>query len=199
MSKSGWLKVVGGPMFAGKTRQLMLDIDRESAIGRRTIILSPTVDTRASDELVCHTGERRAVCKLDHLVPFVRDSSFTTADVIGIDEAQFFESSDLYDFVMEAVETYKKTVIVAGLDTNFRREPFGGVIRLVAIADKVQKLSALCSLCKDGTPAMFTRRTGHSSNDIEIGGKDMYQAVCRRHYIQKDSGNVCVRCSIVIG
>ena len=167
-------------MYSGKSSTMIRHIDRALAISQRALILSPLLDTRSTSEIVCHTGQRRATVKIKKLVPFLSDPCFETLNLIGIDEAQFFQEQDLFDFASAAVKR-NKTVVVAGLDTNFRQEAFGGVVRLCTIADEVIKLTALCSVCGDGSPAIFTRRLISCQHEILVGGAESYQAVCRRH------------------
>ncbi|OMO64725.1 Thymidine kinase [Corchorus olitorius] len=100
-------------------------------------------------------------------------------DVIGIDEAQFFE--DLYDFCCEAADHHGKTVIVAGLDGDYLRRSFGSVLDIIPIADSVMKLTARCELC--GKRAFFTLRKTDEIQTELIGGADVYMPVCRQHYV----------------
>ena len=180
------LTVLTGPMFSGKSSTLVRYVDRARVIGHKTAILSPVTDTRAESQMICHTGERRDVVKISDLAVFITDDRFRDAQTIGIDEAQFFDTCDLFEFCRAAADIHGKDVIVAGLDTDFQRRPFGGVTRLASIADKYVKLDALCSVCSDGTPAIFTARKtqARSVSTIVVGGQDMYQAVCRRHYLE---------------
>ena len=180
---SGHVTVITGPMYSGKSSTLIRYIDRALSIRQRAIIVSPATDTRSANELVCHSGEKRKVIKLETLTMFLDSEDFAAADIIGVDEAQFFKSDDLYNFVCEASDNRGKTIIVAGLDTNFKREPFGGVIQTIGIADEVCKLSALCAACGDGTKAIFTKRLpSEHTGVILVGGQDCYQSVCRYHY-----------------
>jgi thymidine kinase len=105
------------------------------------------------------------------------------ADLVIIEEAQFFES--LYDFVLNSSEKYGKDVIVAGLDGNYRREPFlnGELIKLIPVADNVYKLHGFCQICR--SKASFTKSVVNNANcDILIGGKECYIPVCRKHYLE---------------
>ena len=180
--KSGKITIITGPMYSGKSTTLLRYIDRSISIGQQTVILSPLIDTRSDCELVCHSGQRRGVVKLKTLMSFFSDPTVGEYDIIGIDEAQFFDACDLYDFASKVADVLHKTIIVSGLDTNFKREEFGGVIRTIAIADEVVKLTALCCVCRNGMPAIFTKRIYSTSSDILVGGKEAYQSVCRHHY-----------------
>jgi len=105
---------------------------------------------------------------------------YAAAEVVVIDEAQFFD--DLYDFCEHAVNVDGKRVQVFGLDGTARREAFGQVARLCPIAETFVKLNALCGVCMDGTPAPFTAAIQPFEGDVQIGGSDIYMAVCRRHH-----------------
>lgn len=105
--------------------------------------------------------------------------AYNKLDVIGIDEAQFFE--DLYDFCCSAADHDGKTVIVAGLDGDYLRRRFGSVLDIIPLADSVTKLTARCELC--GQRAFFTLRKIQETKTEVIGGADVYMPVCRQHYV----------------
>jgi thymidine kinase len=106
----------------------------------------------------------------------------TKSNVIFIDEAQFFD--DLYECVYSLVELYGKHVVVAGLDGDCNRKKFGSILDLIPICNTIDKYSAYCSVCKDGTLAPFTKKAFNyvCENKIEIGGSDKYMPVCRNHF-----------------
>ena len=108
-------------------------------------------------------------------------SHFESADTIFIDEAQFF--ADLYEFVKSAVETHNKNVVVIGLDGDSDRENFGQIYKLIPLCDDIIKLKALCSVCKDGTPGIFSKKLINSSSKIDVGSNGKYIAVCRKCYL----------------
>ncbi|GKV18762.1 hypothetical protein SLEP1_g29101 [Rubroshorea leprosula] len=112
-------------------------------------------------------------------------------DVIGIDEAQFFE--DLYDFCCEAADHDGKTVIVAGLDGDYLRRSFGSVLDIIRLADSVTKLTARCELC--GKRASFLLRKTEETQTELIGGADVYMPVCRQHYV---NGQVVVETTRIV-
>ena len=105
------------------------------------------------------------------------------ADVIFVEEIQFFP--DAFENISHWVDKLGKTVIVTGLDGDSSRKPFGDVLRLIPIADKVRKLSALCKRCADGTPAHFSKRISSETQTTLIGSSDKYEAVCRKHYFHE--------------
>ncbi|GFY97718.1 thymidine kinase [Actinidia rufa] len=112
-------------------------------------------------------------------VAMIKSSKDTSLDVIGIDEAQFFD--DLYDFCCEAAEHDGKTIIVAGLDGDYLRRSFGSVLDIIPLADTITKLTARCEIC--GKRAFFTLRKTDETRTELIGGSDVYMPVCRQHYV----------------
>ncbi|KAJ1428668.1 Thymidine kinase [Sesbania bispinosa] len=182
-SASGEVHVIVGPMFAGKTTSLIRRIQSESANGRNVAIIKSNKDTRYGvDSIVTHDGEKLPCLALANLSSFKHKfgvDAYEQLDVIGIDEAQFFE--DLYDFCREAADHDGKTVIVAGLDGNYLRRSFGSVLDIIPLADSVTKLTARCEIC--GKHALFTLRKTQETQVELIGGVDVYMPVCRQHYV----------------
>ncbi|XP_043688782.1 thymidine kinase a-like [Telopea speciosissima] len=179
----GEIHVIVGPMFAGKTTALLHRIQTESKNGRDVAIINSNKDTRYGlDSIVTHDGAKFPCWALSELSSFRQKfgvDAYEKLDVIGIDEAQFFE--DLYDFCCEAADHDGKTVIVAGLDGDYLRRSFGSVLDIIPIADSVTKLTARCELC--GKRAFFTLRKTKDTQTELIGGADVYMPVCRQHYV----------------
>ncbi|EHA8587256.1 thymidine kinase a [Cocos nucifera] len=180
---SGEIHVILGPMFAGKTTTLLRRIRSEIDNGRSVAVIKSNKDTRYGlDSVVTHDGTKMPCLALPELSMF-RDKfgieSYNKLDVIGIDEAQFFE--DLYDFCCRAADHDGKTVIVAGLDGDYLRRRFGSVLDIVPLADSVTKLTARCELC--GQRAFFTLRKTQETQTELIAGADVYMPVCRQHYV----------------
>ncbi|KAI4296017.1 hypothetical protein L6164_036007 [Bauhinia variegata] len=186
---SGEIHVIVGPMFAGKTTTLLRRIQLESSNGRSVAIIKSSKDTRYGlDSVVTHDGMKFPCWALKNLSSFRQKfglEAYEQLDVIGIDEAQFFE--DLYDFCRETADHDGKTVIVAGLDGNYLRKKFGSVLDIIPLADSVTKLTASCEIC--GKRAFFTLRKTEETQVELIGGADVYMPVCRHHYV---SGQVAV-------
>ncbi|KAF5782783.1 putative thymidine kinase [Helianthus annuus] len=177
----GEVHVIVGPMFAGKTTTLLRRIKSESSNGRNVAVIKSSKDTRyALDSIVTHDGEKLPCWPLTALSSFkerIGLEAYHKLEVIGIDEAQFFE--DLYDFCIKAADHDGKTVIVAGLDGDYLRRSFG-VLDIIPIADSITKLKAKCELC--GKPASFTlRKTDETEREL-VAGADVYMPVCRHHY-----------------
>ncbi|XP_065627718.1 thymidine kinase [Quercus suber] len=170
-------------MFAGKTTTLLRRIQSESSNGRSVAIIKSNKDTRYGlDSIVTHDGAKLPCLALPDLSSFRQKfglDAYDQLDVIGIDEAQFFE--DLYDFCREAADHDGKRVIVAGLDGNYLRRSFGSVLDIIPLADSVTKLTARCELC--GKRALFTLRKTEETQTELIGGVDVYMPVCQQHYV----------------
>jgi len=169
----GHIEIVLGPMFSGKTTELIRRIRRYKHGNKRCLLIKYKNDTRYSEEMAATHDRQQEVARstaklqdLHHLLP--------EFDVVGIDEGQFFP--DIVEF-SEAAANTGKIVVIAALDGTFQRKPFGSVLSLIPMAEKVTKLSAVCMICyKD---AAFTKRLG-AELDIEvIGGADKYVSVCR--------------------
>lgn len=178
------VELIIGPMFSGKTTELLKRVDRFRALGIQTLVLTSALDTRAiglSTHVPCEIdNECKKVFRLSDVV---HRASFVEARVIAIDEAQFFV--DLLEFV-RICEREDKHVIIAGLDGDYKREPFGDVLLCVPLCDTVDKLTAL-ELLPDGTirPAMFTyRRDVSNQSIIDVGGENKYIAVSRESYLR---------------
>ncbi|KAL3519307.1 hypothetical protein ACH5RR_017456 [Cinchona calisaya] len=146
-------------------------------------VIKSDKDTRyAFDSIVTHDGEKLPCWPLADLSSFrqkLGNEAYDKLEVIGIDEAQFFE--DLYDFCCKAADHDGKTVIVAGLDGDYLRRSFGSVLEIIPLADSVTKLNARCELC--GKRAFFTLRKTDETRTELIAGAEVYMPVCRNHYV----------------
>lgn len=182
-SPSGEIHVIVGPMFAGKTTTLLRRIKSESSNGRSVAIIKSNKDTRYGlHSIVTHDGDKFPCWPLADLSSFRQEfgsDAYEKLDVIGIDEAQFFD--DLYDFCRNAADYDGKIVIVAGLDGDYLRRRFGSVLDIIPLADSVTKLTARCEIC--GKRAFFTLRKTEEMQTELIGGADKYMPVCRKHYV----------------
>ncbi|CAI9773177.1 unnamed protein product [Fraxinus pennsylvanica] len=192
-SRSGEIHVIVGPMFAGKTTTLLRRIKLESSNGRNVAIIKSNKDTRyAVDSIVTHDGEKLPCWPLADLSSFrerLGPEAYNKLQVIGIDEAQFFE--DLYEFCGKAADHDGKTIIVAGLDGDYLRRSFGAVLDIIPIADSVTKLTARCELC--GERAFFTLRKTDETETELIAGAEVYMPVCRKHYVSGQVVKVAAR------
>ena len=180
------LEIIIGPMFAGKSSALLSRIRRSKAIGKSVMVITSSLDKRYSVEpaLTSHDKESVAAFATSELISCLQKDDFQRsklleADLIVIEEAQFFP--DLLQFV-ELVLVLDKNIVVCGLDGDTAAKPFGQVLDCIPLADSVVKMTALCELCGDGTPAIFTgSRTQKHNNQIHIGAAEAYIPLCRKH------------------
>jgi thymidine kinase len=172
----GWIEVVVGPMFSGKSEELIRRLRRAEFARQRVQIFKPLIDARyEADQIVSHSGLGIAsenVAKAAEILEKVQPRT----EVIGIDEAQF-----LGDEVVEVctkLANLGKRVIVTGLDTDYLGRPFEPMPRLLAVAEEIVKLLAICVRC--GNPAVHTQRLFESDELIVVGAGEMYEARCRK-------------------
>ncbi len=172
---TGWIEVIAGCMFSGKTEELIRRI-RRAQIARMTVaIFKPEIDDRYSpDQIVSHSDVKLQSTPVRTSAEILHRSA--DAQVIGIDEGQFFDAG-IVD-VVEELANRGKRVIVAGLDQDYRGKPFEPMPQLLAIAEYITKTLAICVVC--GNPADRTQRTSPSSERVLVGAKDTYEARCRR-------------------
>ncbi len=176
-TNSGWIEVICGPMFCGKTEELIRRLRRAEIAQMKTVIFKPLIDNRYSDDhIVSHNQRKLKSLAISDVNEILNLSG--NADVIGIDEAQFF-NDDLVDVCRELAENNKR-VVVAGLDSDYRNQPFGPMPRLLCEAEYVDKIWAICVKC--GNPASFTQRKISESEQVMIGETDIYEARCRTCY-----------------
>ena len=175
--KSGCIEVVCGSMFSGKTEELIRRLKRAQFAGQAIAIFKPAVDNRYSDvEVVSHDFHKISSTPIKDPADMLKVSS--DVQVVGVDEAQFFDES-LVD-VCQALANRGIRVIVAGLDTDFLGAPFGPMPRLMAVAEDVQKVHAICVKC--GSLANHSHRLSKSEDLVLLGEKDVYEPLCRDCY-----------------
>lgn len=175
------LSVICGNMFSGKTSELIRRLKRQRAIGDNILVINSAKDTRSCEQVLkTHDGVTFNCLKTWDLFDVLHMPDFDNADVVAIDEAQFFPR--LRKFV-ECALYVNKRIIVAGLDADSSQRKFGEIVDCIPLACDVTKLSALCSRCKNGTPGPFTKRIVEDKTVELIGGADKYTAVCRHHLI----------------
>ncbi|BDC34262.1 thymidine kinase [Candidatus Dependentiae bacterium Noda2021] len=184
-NNKGYLEVICGPMFSGKSEELIRRLRRAQIAQQHVLCVKHVLDDRWSVEhIVSHNGsmfKTRPLTNIQDILTLVESSQ---ADVVGIDEAQFFSENLLT--IVQALIKLRKRVIIAGLDLDFRGVPFGAMPTLMAISDTVTKLTAICTLCGDeaalsqrlinGSPAR------HDQAVVLIGAQEAYQARCRGCY-----------------
>ncbi len=180
------LRVVVGPMFAGKTSEIQSVVRRYSCLGKKVLVLTSVIDNRYQNDVVALVNhDQNAVpakaISGTELVTVFGWPEYHEATAVVLDEAQFFDGY-VMEFVRIAVDQHKKHVVVVGLDSDAERKPFTNVLELISQADSVEKKTALCRECGDGTPAIFTRALRQRENRVAVGGAEMYEPVCRRHF-----------------
>ncbi len=173
---AGWIEVIIGSMFSGKTTELMRRIDRMRRAGRQVQVFSR--DKRFQENAIVSHDKRSENATYAETAEDIRKRLSWKTEIIGIDEGQFYDE-DLVSFC-RCMALEQKVVIVAGLDQDFRTEPFNTMLRLVAEAESVTKLNAVCSRC--GNPAIRNHRKTDSNERIVIGASEAYQALCRDCY-----------------
>jgi thymidine kinase len=187
--KRGKLEVVCGSMFSGKTEELMYRLRRAEYARQKVVTIKHTIDNRKSFScIVSHDGDKReayAAGNCDESLQRLSALVDSSVDVVGIDEIQFFPETAI-PLLLKWVDDGVR-VIVGGLDMDFRGEPFGIVPKLMAIADSVQKLRAICLAC--GEEANFSQRliNGQPANyddvTVMVGGQECYEPRCRTCFV----------------
>ena len=179
---SGWIEIICGPMFSGKTEELIRRLVRAQYAKQNVAIFKPKTDDRYSDDYIVSHNKR----KIKSIIVESSDEIYKlkdSADVFGIDEAQFFDDS-LVDVCNELANLGKR-VIVSGLDMDYKGKPFGPMPNLLAIAEYVTKVHAVCS--KSGKMASYTHRIVDSDDLILLGDTKKYQALSRKEFIKSNT------------
>ncbi|WP_332021398.1 thymidine kinase [Kaistella sp.] len=173
--QSGWMEVICGSMFSGKTEELIRRLRRAEMAGQNVEIFKPKLDTRyAEEEVVSHNQNKIRSTPVESPSEILLLGS--TCDVVGIDEAQFFDES-----VVDVANTLANNgvrVVIAGLDMDFMGRPFGPIPNLMATAEYVTKVHAICK--KTGNLAHYSMRTSASEDLVQLGETDSYEAVSRK-------------------
>jgi thymidine kinase len=172
----GWIEVVCGPMFSGKSEELMRRLRRAMIARKRVQVFKPAIDTRySSDEIVSH-GDIRMKSEVVKDAPDILVRLDWRTQVVGVDESNFF-GPELVDIASQLADTGKQ-VIIAGLDTDYMGRPFSPMPTLLTLAESITKTLAICMRC--GNPAKHTQRLVESDDLIVVGAGGMYEARCRR-------------------
>ncbi len=172
--KPGWIEVICGSMFSGKTEELIRRLRRAKFANLKVEIFKPAIDTRYSqEEVVSHDSKSILSTPVDSSGSILLLA--TDVDVVGIDEAQFFDDGIIN--VCQQLASNGVRVIVAGLDMDYLGKPFGPMPSLMAVAEHVTKVHAICVRC--GDPAHHSHRLSKSEKLVELGEKDIYEPICR--------------------
>lgn len=177
-SHYGWVEVVCGCMFSGKTEELIRRLTRAQIARQKLQVFKPAIDDRYGKEYVASHNANKIesipVGSAHEILEKLEDST----RIVGIDEAQFFDGALVE--VVERLAMRGIRVVVAGLDMDYRGWPFGPMPQLLAIAEQVTKLSAICVVC--GAPATRSQRISFSEETVLVGAQDSYEARCRAHH-----------------
>ena len=182
VSQAGWIEVVCGSMFSGKTEELIRRLRRAKIAKQKVLIVKPAIDDRYETDFIVSHSEQKiasiAITKAEEILPLAEDYQ-----VIGIDEAQFF-GPELVGICQDLADKGKR-IIVAGLDQDYRGEPFEPMPQLLAVAEYITKTLAICMKC--GSPANRTQRIIKDSERVLVGAEGMYEARCRAcHYVPEE-------------
>jgi thymidine kinase len=179
---AGWIEVICGCMFSGKTEELIRRITRAKIARQVVSIFKPALDNRYhSKHVISHNANAIYSSPVDSAMEIL--TQVGNATVVGIDEVQFFDA----DIVRVCIELANqgRRVIVAGLDTDYKGEPFGYMPQLMAVAEYVSKIHAICMKC--GSPANFSHRLIPNEEQVLLGETDAYEALCRRCFNQSSN------------
>lgn len=172
---TGWIEVICGPMFSGKTEELIRRVKLSLIAKQRVQVFKPQIDDRYASEYIISHSEQKVVCtpvkNSRDILDLVKDNT----RIVGLDEAQFFDEG-IID-VCQKLANRGMRIIAAGLDQDFMGKPFGKIPELLAIAESVSKQSAVCMVC--GGPATKTQRLICSNEQIVVGSGEAYEARCR--------------------
>jgi len=177
---AGSIEIVCGSMFSGKTEELIKRVNGVLATQQKIAVFKPTLDTRyATNQVVSHNKlavDALPVNSANEILELAKD-----ADIVAIDEVQFFDN-DIISVCQQLAKDHKR-VIIAGLNMDYKGNPFGPVPQLLAIADHITKLHTICAEC--GNLANFTYRKGNENTLVVLGENDKYSALCRNCYNNK--------------
>ncbi|QED49742.1 thymidine kinase [Cytobacillus dafuensis] len=192
MKHHGWVEVICGSMFSGKSEELIRRVRRAQFAKQQMVVFKPQIDNRYSDEeVVSHNGTAFTAIPISQSTE-IFEHIHSEIDVIAIDEVQFFDSEIVK--VIQHLADSGHRVIAAGLDQDFRGEPFSHMPDLMAIAELVTKLQAVCAVC--GSPASRTQRlingepASYDDPVILVGASEAYEPRCRHHHEVPKSPNI---------
>ena len=175
----GWIEVIAGSMFSGKSEELIRRLRRAKIARQKVQVFKPDIDSRFSqDHIVSHSEMRHESANIRSAAEVLAKVEADT-EVVGIDEGQFFDNA-LVDVATQLAGRGVR-VIIAGLDQDYTGKPWEPMPQLLAIAEYITKTHAICMKC--GQPANYTQRTFESEERVAVGGGDMYEARCRQCFV----------------
>ena len=179
----GYLGLIIGPMFSGKTSKLISLYEQYALAETPILAINHNCDVRYDKNFLCNHDKKKVPCiEVEYLNDIYQNKvNLDDYDIILINEGQFFQ--DLMKVVTDLVECRKKTVYVCGLDGDFQRNKFGSLLDLIPLCDSVEKLTSICCQCKGRRPAIFTKRTEKDNHEqVLVGAGESYMPVCRSCY-----------------
>lgn len=181
------LDIIIGPMFSGKSSRILSIVSRYEAIKTPILVIKHSSDTRyeyGETDIVTHDQRRIPCISTADLFQDRVLNRIGLYQVIIVDEAQFFGS--LLPFAEHIVDTLGKNLYLVGLDGDSNRRKFGELLDCIPLADRVEKISAFCHQCSNGTPGLFSyRMLGPSDQQVIVGGSERYESLCRKCYLKK--------------
>ena len=178
-SSAGWVEVIAGSMFSGKSEELIRRLRRAKIARQKVQVFKPLIDSRFSDNHIVSHSEMRHESSNIHSASEIRDKTDPDTEVVGIDEGQFFDD-ELVNVANELAARGVR-VIIAGLDQDYTGKPFEPMPQLLAIAEYITKTHAICMKC--GQPANYSQRTFESEERVAVGAADKYEARCRACFV----------------
>jgi thymidine kinase len=175
------LDIIIGPMFAGKSSRVADIVSRFEALDGKVLVVKPSCDTRYGNGHITHNRRHTACISVKELDDIPKEL-IQTANVILVDEAQFF--SHLVPFCEYIVDTLEKKLYLVGLDGDSNRRPFGEILNCIPLADRVERLTAFCKRCANGTAGLFSHRKAELNEVVVIGGNETYETLCRECYLR---------------
>ena len=176
---TGWIEVIAGSMFSGKSEELIRRLNRARIARQKVQVFKPAIDARYSiEEIASHSGQKHVSVPVSTTAEMLSQIHEDT-QVVGIDEGQFFDAA-----IIEAVNDLArsgKRVIVAGLDQDYTGKPFDPMPQLLSVAEFITKTHAICVRC--GATANYSQRTVESEARVEVGASDKYEARCRKCFV----------------
>jgi thymidine kinase len=177
------IDLILGPMFAGKSTELIRRARRFQTIKKKTFVVNHVFNNRYGSSAI--TTHDDVVLAPDLITGDLREAlhhaDYSDADVIIIEELQFFENAA--DVLAQMADVDHKHVIASGLSGSAERMPMGDISRIFCLADSIEFVTALCPYCGDGTPAPFSKRIVAADGTVDVGGADKYVAACRKHFL----------------
>ncbi len=174
-------------MFAGKSSRILSILSRYAALETPVLVIKHADDTRYSRNEIATHNNQRAPCISVRDLDEVRLEDILRFKVLIVDEAQFFQN--LVPFVEWVVDTHHRHLYLVGLDGDSNRRPFqSDLLQCIPLADRVEKLTAFCHRCADGTPGLFTyRHSGPHDQQVIVGGANLYTTLCRKCYLRQEN------------